>query len=488
MTGTVEAEKFTVEKLHFQSRPGLYVTANLYVPKPAPKKAPAILYVCGHGNVVKDGVSYGSKVYYQRHPAWFASHGYVCLILDTLQLGEVPGEHHGTYRKNWWWWQSRGYTPGGVELWNAMRTLDYLGTRPEVDAKKIGVTGRSGGGATSWWVAAGDDRPACFVPVAGIADLRSHLSEGYPGRLETGVVAGHCDCMFMVNTSRWDFPQVAALAAPRPTLLGNSDIDDIFPVPGYRRIAEKVRKVYDALGAKDHFDLIETKGKHEDTPELRVAAFKWMNRWLKDDTSQVEDDEVETLAPEKLKVFDKLPADAINDKIAESFVPTAKIEMPMTAPEVEVWWPKKREELVAGLKEKVFAGWPAKPPDLKPKAIDEVVSDGLRLRGWDFTSEAGVELRVWLLKAEKTEKPSLVVLNVLDDAGFAEWCGELGPAFAKAHKVGEVADDADKRAESGACSRSRSGPTRRRARAASGRRAGPRRVPSRRRRSAAASR
>ncbi len=172
ITGKLERPKFTVEKIVFESMPGLYVTANLYVPKPAPKKAPTILYVCGHGNIVKDGVSYGSKTYYQHHPAWYAEHGYVSLIIDTLQLSEIPGIHHGTYREKMWWWHTLGYTPAGVECWNAMRALDYLETRPEVDPKRIGVAGRSGGGAYSWWIAATDERIACAVPVAGIADLR----------------------------------------------------------------------------------------------------------------------------------------------------------------------------------------------------------------------------------------------------------------------------------------------------------------------------
>jgi hypothetical protein len=70
------------------------------------------------------------------------------------------------------------------------------------------VTGRSGGGATSWWVGAADERVKCIIPVAGIADLLAHVSEGYPGRLADGVVAGHCDCMYMVNTYRWDFATV----------------------------------------------------------------------------------------------------------------------------------------------------------------------------------------------------------------------------------------------------------------------------------------
>ena len=64
---------------------------------------------------------------------WFATHGYVCLIIDTLQLGEIAAIHHGTYRYDRWWWQARGYTPAAVECWNGIRALDYLQSRPEVD-------------------------------------------------------------------------------------------------------------------------------------------------------------------------------------------------------------------------------------------------------------------------------------------------------------------------------------------------------------------
>ena len=78
---------------------------------------------------------------------WFASNGYVCLVVDTLQLGEIGATHHGTYNLDRFWWHSRGYTPAGVECWNGIRGIDYLVSRPEVDPEKIGVTGISGGGA-----------------------------------------------------------------------------------------------------------------------------------------------------------------------------------------------------------------------------------------------------------------------------------------------------------------------------------------------------
>ena len=114
VTGTVAGDGYIVEKLQFQSSPGLYVTANLYRPVQVPQPLPAILYVCGHASVVEKVVSMGNKTHYQHHGVWFARHGYVCLIIDTIELGEIRGVHHGTYDKGRWWWAARGYTPAGV--------------------------------------------------------------------------------------------------------------------------------------------------------------------------------------------------------------------------------------------------------------------------------------------------------------------------------------------------------------------------------------
>ncbi len=445
ITGKVVTDHFTVENLHFQSIPGLYVSANLYLPKKAKLPAPAVLYVCGHAGTIVKGVSFGGRVNYQHHPAWFAENGYVCLIVDTLQFGESRGLHHGTHNLGMWWWQALGYTPAGIECWNAMRALDYLETRKEVDPKRLGVTGRSGGGATSWWVAAADDRPQCIIPVAGIADLQAHVVEGLTPRYRNGVIDGHCDCMYMVNTYRWDFPLVAALCAPRPLLLGNSDADAIFPVPGYRRLADKVRKIYALYGAADRFALLETAGPHKDTPELRAGAFRWMNRWLKGEPGEVAQPERPRLEPQRLKVFDRLPEDAINPIVHEVFLKPARVEQPQVAAVARTWWPARREELMKALQEKVFRGWPAAPPALDARPAEEVKHQGVRLRAFDFTSEEGVRLRLWLVTAEKVGRPTLVQVNVVDEAGWQEWVRELGPAFQRTLQVeGKV--DADPQA------------------------------------------
>lgn len=313
VTGVTQHEDFRVEKLHFQSSPGLYVTANLYLPNTVDKPLPTVLYVCGHAKVKDGDVSFGNKVGYQHHGAWFARNGYACLTIDTLQLGEIEGIHHGTYKYNRWWWNARGYTPAGVEAWNCIRALDYLQTRPEIDSDRFAVTGRSGGGAYSWWIAALDERIKCAVPVAGIATVRNHVVEG--------CIEGHCDCMFMVNKYRWDYATVAALVAPRPLLISNTDKDRIFPLHGVVEVHRQVRHIYDLYKQPNHLGLQITEGPHKDTQELRIHAFRWINRWLKQDETLITMAAEKLFEPQQLQVFADLPKNERNTTIDEHFVP-----------------------------------------------------------------------------------------------------------------------------------------------------------------------
>ncbi len=421
VTSTVEHEEFIVEKLHFQSRPGLYVTANFYRPKLVDKPLPTILYLCGHGNVKIDGVSYGSKASYQHHPAWFAREGYCSLILDTLQLGEIEGLHHGTYREGMWWWPARGYTPAGVEAWNAVRALDYLETRPEVDMKRIGVTGRSGGGAYTWWLAGIDDRPACLIPVAGITDLQNHVVDG--------CIEGHCDCMYMVNTYQWDFPTLAAFAAPRPLLFSNTDKDKIFPLDGVVRTHAKLKKIYDLYGAADKLGLLITEGPHKDTQELQVPAFRWMNRWLQNRDTPITRVADKPLDPKQLKVFDDLPVDQRNTMVHEWFVPRFE---PAEPPKTRDEWESLRERWLAELKGKSFRGWPsnAPPPELKLLALRK--SGRLRRRLFEFTTEENLKIRVLAMTSFREKTPESLLLKLANDD---EWNKEVA---AVCNSAGEV--------------------------------------------------
>jgi dienelactone hydrolase len=391
VTGKVERDDFLVEKLHFQSMPGLYVTANLYLPKNIPGPLPTILYVCGHGAVKENGISYGNKVAYQHHGAWFARNGYACLIIDTIQLGEIEGLHHGTYREGMWWWNSHGYTPAGVEAWNCIRALDYLETRPEVDKTRFGVTGRSGGGAYSWWITALDDRIKVAAPVAGITDLRNYVSDG--------AVEGHCDCMFFVNTYRWDYPMVAALAAPRPLLICNSDKDTIFPLDGVLRTHAKTKKIYSLYGASNNLGLLITEGPHKDTQDLQVPVFRWFNRFLKHEDPVIEMAATKFFTPQELKVFDKLPEDERTSRIHETFVTRTPIA--------------EADALKSAFRAKSFDSWPSSR-DVQLSEEKHWTARSREVRLLRFNSEENVRLAMFYSPVERAEEIRLCVLTADD--------------------------------------------------------------------------
>lgn len=403
ITGRLEQEDFTVEKLHFQASPHLYVTANLYLPKHLEKPAPAILYVCGHSRVVTNGVSCGCKAYYQHHGAWFARNGYVCLMIDTLELGEIQGTHHGTYNQGQWWWNARGYTPAGVEAWFGIRALDYLCSRPEVDKDRIGMTGRSGGGSYTWTVAALDERVKVAAPVAGMTDLRNQVVDG--------AVEGHCDCMFFVNTYRWDFPQVAALIAPRPLLIGNSDKDTIFPLDGVIRVYYHARRIYQLYGQTNKLGLLITDGPHADTQDLQVPVFRWFNRFLKGEEPVIEMAAKRFFSPEQLRVFDQLPADEINTTIQESFVAqAASPDSPASPAEHR----RSESATLATLRQKVFGGWPPGPVPSQPLLQTEQTRSGIHLRQYVIRPQTGIELPLFVLEDVKVRKPQRIFLEVID--------------------------------------------------------------------------
>ncbi len=296
VTGRLDRGDYVVEKLHFQSMPGAYVIGNLYRPSEIKGQLPAVIYLCGHsqGKVNPE---------YQAHARWFAQHGYIALILEPIQLGESQGFHHGTYRNERWDWPSRGYSPIGTEVWNAMRAIDYLESRADVDPDRIGVTGLSGGGVVSWCVGAADERLKVVVPVCQTGSIE-HV-------VVNRATDGHCDCAFWLNYYRWCWPDIGALIVPRHFLIAAGADDLLWRPYAYRDVSHRIRNQYASLGVVERFELVEDLSPHGYTPKLRQAIFNWFNQHLKNETVPTTDDVTDFIEPtENLLVFGGvLPSD-----------------------------------------------------------------------------------------------------------------------------------------------------------------------------------
>jgi cephalosporin-C deacetylase-like acetyl esterase len=415
VTGVVERPAYRIEKLYYESLPELYVTANLYVPNNLAEKAPGVLYVCGH--------SATQKVQFQAHPQRFAELGFVCLIVETVQLGEVRGHHHGCCREGWFHWYSRGYSPAGVELLNGIRGLDLLAQRPEVDAERLGVTGISGGGAVSWWIAAGDERVKVAAPVCGTSTLASYV--------EDRTIDGHCDCMWFINSHGWDLADVGALIAPRPLMIASADRDGIFTIASIRECHARLARLYETLGVPDRLRLVETPGGHSYHERSRTAIFSWFAQHLQGkqvppeqigdiDTSQEERESEETLC-----VFTQGPLSEDRTlTIHEEFIP------PRAAPQItdRASLERERREVIEALHRRTFGAFPnAKPsaPEIA-FAFREGETTGYRVA---FTPEEGWRLHGRLTIADAVPRPAPAVLALRSPGearGATEsWIGRL---------------------------------------------------------------
>lgn len=415
ITQTTEHDGVLIDSLHFQSVPHLYVTCNFYRPKSndaSAKKLPTILYLCGHSNRGRDG----NKTAFIDHGMWFAKHGYNCLILDTLQLGEIPGIHHGTYRFDRWFWHSLGYTSAGVECWNGVRALDWLTTRKDVDADKLGVTGISGGGAATLWIAAADERVKVVVPVSGMSDLAFYV----PGK----GVNGHCDCMFLHNQYGWDLPTIAALVAPRPMLFANSDNDPIFPMDGNRRIMAKLKT---AWGFYEKANLVQeyvSPGGHDYRPDLRKAIFAFFEKHLRNaDASKVDDAEPVAIKGKDIRVFvtDKdFPEDRQNADIDTQFVRKPELKT-SPAGKFEGW----RTERMTELRQRVFARF----PERIPAAVEETKKEGESL----LATEHDILVVATRMGSTNSKAGAILVLSPGESASPPpEWTKpylDRGPAY-----------------------------------------------------------
>jgi cephalosporin-C deacetylase-like acetyl esterase len=246
--GTLEREGYRLERVFFQTWPGLYAGGWLYVPDPSVDRAPAILSPHGHfRNGAMDPVV-------QTRCITLARKGYVALAVDSVH----------TYRYD------VGVNAVGVMTWNNMRALDYLCSRPEVDRERIGCVGESGGGQQTMYLMALDDRVKVAVPAVLVSYFKRILA---PAPL-------HCPCNHVPGLMRVaDEPEICALFAPRPLLFltVTGDWTASFPAAEYGEI----QNVYHLWGQLDRLEHSQFQGGHDFTLPMRERAYAWFNRWLK---------------------------------------------------------------------------------------------------------------------------------------------------------------------------------------------------------------
>jgi dienelactone hydrolase len=275
VTGKLERDAYTVEKVVFESRPQFFVTANLYVPHaPKGKKLPGVVGTCGH--------SVGGKTEpaYQSFAQGLARQGYVVILYDPYGQGErlhyahVEKEHRpgvgvGEHLLAGNQQFLVGEFLGSWRAWDGIRALDYLLSRPEVDPKHVGVTGNSGGGTMTTWLCGVEPRWTMAAPSCFVTTFRRDLENELPQDTE--------QCPPHAIALGLDHADFLAAMAPKPVVILAKE-KDYFDARGAEEAHRRLKHLYKLLGAEERAGLFIGPTPHGYTQENREAMYRWFNK------------------------------------------------------------------------------------------------------------------------------------------------------------------------------------------------------------------
>lgn len=274
IVGKADRDGYRIEKIIFESQPRHYVTGILYLPDAKPP-FPGVLVPCGHSD---NGKAFEG---YQRICILLAKNGLAAFCYDPIDQGErmqsldQRGEPiaRGTVAHCLAGVGSilLGRSTATYRVWDGMRAIDYLASRPEIDPHRIGCTGNSGGGTLTSYLMALDDRIACAAPSCYLTSLHRLCETIGPQDAEQNV---HGQLAFGM-----DHAEYVTMRAPRPTLMCTAT-RDFFDISGSWDSFRQAKRIYTRQGFPERVEMVEADQQHGFTQPLRVATVRWMRRWL----------------------------------------------------------------------------------------------------------------------------------------------------------------------------------------------------------------
>lgn len=270
-----EREHYTLETLSLDLNGLEPVPAYFMRPHHAKGRLPTILYNHAHGSEYEMGkeefVSQRGGLQKPPYAEEFAKAGYAAMCIDTWAFGERRGRTESTIFKDMLW---HGQVMWGMMVYDSLRAMDYLVSREDVDASRIGSLGLSMGSTMAWWLAALDTRVKVCVDLLCLSDFHSFL--GISNGLD-----GHGVYYFVPSLLRhFNTASINALIAPRAHLALAGNYDALTPPKGLDRIDAELRRVYAEAGAPDAWQLLRYNTGHYEIAAMRHEAMKFLKQWL----------------------------------------------------------------------------------------------------------------------------------------------------------------------------------------------------------------
>lgn len=278
--GKVDAEDYTIERVALETLPGFYLTGSLYRPKG--KKAPFPAIVSPHGHWKEGRYHQDASGNLPARGITYARFGFVCFMYDMVGYGDLQQLPHKFDDPSW----DQGLF--GLQTWNSLRAVDFVSSLPDVDPKRIGATGASGGGTQTFVLSAIDDRIACAAPVNMVA----------------AEFQGGCTCENAPFLRiRLNNVEIAAATAPRPLMLIAATGDWTKDVPTLE--APVIQQAYKALDVAERFRAVQFDAPHNYNKDSRETVYAWMARWLQNgqDIARLQEPEVPFVKREELAVW-----------------------------------------------------------------------------------------------------------------------------------------------------------------------------------------
>ena len=390
IVGTIDREQYKIEKIIFESQPDYYVTANFYVPKNRSLPAPGVLFTCGHSAEAK------AALLYHEACLGLVLKGYTVLAFDPMGQGErseyidpetrenrvgfnVPQHHYigkPSLLVDW--------SLAGLRIWDGIRALDYLVSRPEVDRSKIAAVGNSGGGEMAMLITAVDER----IRVCAAAHPGGSMEETYLGGGQ------------IINR------EIFSLIPPRPcrVIVGSESGEEA----RHRKKIEDMQLFYEGLGfSKDLGELVLVDGVHDMKLPKREATYEWLNKWLgREDEGKDEPalspENVENLRCTKegsvLLALGGETAQTLNSKRAD------KIYRKEFDPDI----------LIESIAERIGLKIPVNLKVPEVNRIEKMKIEGIRIEKFAYESEEGMIIPALLMIPNEAEEDASVYICVAE--------------------------------------------------------------------------